>query len=733
MDVNYMKLRILLFRISHRTLLFVFIIVALLSSLSPQLPEISPIARAINECDKYAIDKGSIFTDSKICADPCEEPATPVGAPITPGSVFVVGDSIGVGVTPPLGTALPASEGWSVAGDSLGGRSLSSGISVVRPTPPEGLKSAKIVLVILGTNNLTSGSNSTDISTMVGAIQSANSNAKIYWLKTNVTRADLSGKTEAYNTLLTQNTAITSLENTATISSDGIHPKDYPALANQVASSIKGSTQASTDTNSAQELAKQMLANTNITFWTNNNVNSRDIIVALSEGKKAYTTTGDIPRTEVDINVNILKFILEVGQSNKVMVNALTDKDHSSTSNHYKGLSVDLDNNGSNSPPVSVLDPIAAKYGGKRNNETTHWHYDFTSAAATSTPVETKPAASCCSATSSPSNSGAVTPGPVDLKGFVDEYGQMAFDTSKKYGLPYEAVLAQGYLESRSSKGPGLSQLAKEAFNFWGMKAGSSWNGPVWTGKTQEEYNPGELTTITDSFRSYPNAQAGFDGYGEFVHKNTRYKNALNYPGDPVLYITEIKAAGWATDSEYVSKNVRLQKQVIEALNGKFPPSSEVKHDSAPPNPTGQEPGTSGDCNKDSTQPSGSGGTPEANKAIAQAILTQQGLPASEMICLDKLWTRESGWNHRAINDAEGNNDTNKNRLVDYDKGEDISETESDAYGIPQSLPGGKMKASGEDWRTNPTTQMNWGLGYIKDRYSTPCGAWNHSENVGWY
>jgi len=53
--------------------------------------------------------------------------------------------------------------------------------------------------------------------------------------------------------------------------------------------------------------------------------------------------------------------------------------------------------------------------------------------------------------------------------------------------------------------------------------------------------------------------------------------------------------------------------------------------------------------------------------------------------------------------------------------------------GIPQALPGSKMASAGADWATNPVTQIRWGLGYIQDRYGSPCGAWAHSESNGWY
>ena len=43
------------------------------------------------------------------------------------------------------------------------------------------------------------------------------------------------------------------------------------------------------------------------------------------------------------------------------------------------------------------------------------------------------------------------------------------------------------------------------------------------------------------------------------------------------------------------------------------------------------------------------------------------------------------------------------------------------------------MAVMGADWRTNYVTQVNWGLAYIYSRYDSPCGAWAHSEDVGWY
>lgn len=110
---------------------------------------------------------------------------------------------------------------------------------------------------------------------------------------------------------------------------------------------------------------------------------------------------------------------------------------------------------------------------------------------------------------------------------------------------------------------------------------------------------------------------------------------------------------------------------------------------------------------------SSSSSTPTVPKGTAQEIARQmvadRGWGEGEFSCLVKLWNKESGWRTTAENRSSG------------------------AYGIPQALPGSKMATAGSDWRTNPATQISWGLKYISGRYGSPCGAWGHSQSVGWY
>ncbi len=94
---------------------------------------------------------------------------------------------------------------------------------------------------------------------------------------------------------------------------------------------------------------------------------------------------------------------------------------------------------------------------------------------------------------------------------------------------------------------------------------------------------------------------------------------------------------------------------------------------------------------------------------IARAMIGDYGWSSSEFNCLDQLYISESGW------DVNADNPT------------------SSAYGIPQALPGEKMATAGADWRTNPATQIEWGLGYIRDVYGTPCSAMSFKSGNGWY
>lgn len=63
----------------------------------------------------------------------------------------------------------------------------------------------------------------------------------------------------------------------------------------------------------------------------------------------------------------------------------------------------------------------------------------------------------------------------------------------------------------------------------------------------------------------------------------------------------------------------------------------------------------------------------------------------------------------------------------------DAENPSSGAYGIPQALPGNKMASAGDDWRTNPLTQLRWMDDYVRRRYGSWQGALEFKKTKGWY
>jgi hypothetical protein len=101
---------------------------------------------------------------------------------------------------------------------------------------------------------------------------------------------------------------------------------------------------------------------------------------------------------------------------------------------------------------------------------------------------------------------------------------------------------------------------------------------------------------------------------------------------------------------------------------------------------------------------------PQGAKKVAKALSAEKyQWGEGQYACLNKLWTKESNWNYKARNKVSG------------------------AHGIPQALPATKMEIVGTDWRTNPVTQISWGLKYISERYDTPCKAWSKFKRSRWY
>ena len=102
-------------------------------------------------------------------------------------------------------------------------------------------------------------------------------------------------------------------------------------------------------------------------------------------------------------------------------------------------------------------------------------------------------------------------------------------------------------------------------------------------------------------------------------------------------------------------------------------------------------------------------GTTDPREIARQILKNKYGYGGNQFDCFNNIIMRESMWRVNATNPSSG------------------------AYGIPQALPGSKMATVASDWRTNPATQIIWGIEYMKNRYGSPCAAWGFKSSHGWY
>jgi len=75
--------------------------------------------------------------------------------------------------------------------------------------------------------------------------------------------------------------------------------------------------------------------------------------------------------------------------------------------------------------------------------------------------------------------------------------------------------------------------------------------------------------------------------------------------------------------------------------------------------------------------------------------MNQAGISSADFAAVDYIVTHESGWNYQAVNYLG-------------------------ATGLCQALPGSKMASAGDDYLTNPVTQLKWCSAYAASAY----GGW---------
>ncbi|MDE6780940.1 MAG: glucosaminidase domain-containing protein [Ruminococcus sp.] len=128
---------------------------------------------------------------------------------------------------------------------------------------------------------------------------------------------------------------------------------------------------------------------------------------------------------------------------------------------------------------------------------------------------------------------------------FIEQVGSAAQKNYSKYGILPSMTTAQAILES----GWGESELSALYYNFFGMRADSTYTGEKVTLRTGEEID-GILIHMDGDFRVYHSFEEGIRGYYDFITGYERYSNLI-WEKDYRTACRLIKEDGWATASNY--------------------------------------------------------------------------------------------------------------------------------------------------------------------------------------
>lgn len=142
-----------------------------------------------------------------------------------------------------------------------------------------------------------------------------------------------------------------------------------------------------------------------------------------------------------------------------------------------------------------------------------------------------------------------------NVKEFVDNFAQSALNAEAKTGISALAMLGQ--VAQETGWGKHILKVTENGTqivsnNLFNIKANPSWKGRKGTARVWEVVNGQKIWVDGEPFRVYNNFEESFVDYGNFIFGNPRYAKAVAVKSDYKKYIEEIRAAGFATDPNYV-------------------------------------------------------------------------------------------------------------------------------------------------------------------------------------
>ena len=184
-------------------------------------------------------------------------------------------------------------------------------------------------------------------------------------------------------------------------------------------------------------------------------------------------------------------------------------------------------------------------------------------ATATAAPAVVAPGSQAPMATQSLATQPPTTQAwpPATKADFVQALLPAATAAGQKLGVDPQTLIAHAALETGWGKNMPRNADGSCSFNLFGIKAGSSWQGPVANSMTTE-FSGGVASRESASFRSYASPEACLNDYASMLASRPRFGAALGTGSDVTAFASGLQRGGYATDPQYVSKLSAVARQM---------------------------------------------------------------------------------------------------------------------------------------------------------------------------
>jgi flagellar protein FlgJ len=152
--------------------------------------------------------------------------------------------------------------------------------------------------------------------------------------------------------------------------------------------------------------------------------------------------------------------------------------------------------------------------------------------------------------------------------GFVQQHQAAAANAEQATGIPASFMIAQAAHETGWGRKEIRHSDGTPAYNLFGIKAGSNWNGPTADVVTTEYVN-GQPRKMVQKFRAYSSYAESFADYAQLMKNNPRYEQVLAARNNAHGFAQGLQKAGYATDPAYAQKlsqvintTLRLQRSL---------------------------------------------------------------------------------------------------------------------------------------------------------------------------